>query len=63
MIGAGEMIGGVGLIGPIRDKFGNMAALFVLLIVTAAGLVIIFIYNQRDVYDLLAYLMCFVWGL
>jgi uncharacterized membrane protein len=45
MIGVGEMLGGVGIIGPIRDKFGNKVALIVLMVFTAAALSITFIYN------------------
>lgn len=45
MIGVGEMIGGVGVIGPIRDNFGNRIALIVLMVLTAAALSIFFYFN------------------
>ena len=63
MIGVGEMIGGVGVIGPIRDKFGNKVALIVLMVLTAAGLGIFYYYNQKDEYNWVAFLMCLIWGI
>ena len=63
LIGVGEMIGGVGVIGPIRDKFGNRIALVVLIILTAAGLAVFFVYNHVDQYNWLAFVMCLIWGI
>ena len=63
MIGVGEMIGGVGVIGPIRDKFGNRPALIVLMVLTAAGLAIFYYYNSKDEYNWIAFLMCLIWGI
>ena len=63
MIGVGEMVGSVGAIGPIRDKFGNKIAVIVLIVLTAVGIAIVFVYNKRDVYDWSAYIMCLLWGI
>ena len=57
------MLGGVGVIGPIRDKLGNRVAICALLVLTSAGLATVYVFNQQNKYGFSAYLMCFLWGL
>ena len=62
LLGAGEILGGIMFIGPIRDKFGNRAAYFVQMILTALAIAIVLLYSQNDVYNWMAFAMCFTWG-
>ena len=59
--GLGAMLGGY-LTGICRDKIGNKPALLILGIAKIGAVVLVVIFNLRNVWDITGYLMCFVWG-
>jgi len=63
LLGAGEILGGIMFIGPIRDKLGNKVAYLVQMILTALSIAILLLYNQNNVFNWMAYAMCFTWGI
>jgi len=62
LLGAGEIMGG-NLVGSVRDRAGNRAALVLELGLVVAGASSVLIFNQHNKFNYLAYLMCFVRGL
>lgn len=62
-LGTGEILGGMFLIGPIRDSFGNRPAYTCQFTITILAIAAVSIYNHNNQYNFSAYIMCFLWGL
>lgn len=63
VLGVGEMIGGY-FVGQLRDNFGNSIAIITQLILTSLAVLSVLTFNRLDHFSLvLAYTMCFLWGL
>lgn len=61
LLGFGEIFGGQ-FVGLIKDKIGARIAIIVQMILTCAAFAIVFIVNQNNKYDIMAFVMAFVWG-
>ena len=61
-LGLGSITGGA-LSGQIRDRFGNRIAFLSQIFLTVVSITMLIVYNTRNHFDILAYLMCFIWGL
>lgn len=62
MLGAGEIIGGQ-FLGWIRDYSSTKTAAAVLIIETCIAYAFLIWYNERNVFDWLAYVFVFLWGI
>jgi predicted MFS family arabinose efflux permease len=62
LLGAGEVIGGT-LVGFIKDKTSNTAAILCEILLCAVGFTIVMLVNSNDKYDYMSYLMAFFWGI
>ena len=58
----GGVFGGI-LIGNIRDRFGNRAAVLSEIALTLPPLIIIIIFNEHNKWNYSAYLLCLLWGM
>ena len=61
LLGVGEIFGGQAL-GYIRDNSSNKASIVVYLIFCIISFTLTFLFNDKNEFNYLAYLMCFVWG-
>lgn len=62
LLGIGEIIGGQ-LIGNIRDKMNNKVAIIMELVLLVISLTVVVIFNSKNRFNIMAYFMCFLWGL
>lgn len=61
LLGLGEVIGGY-FVGIVRDKFGNTQAYLLQALLLALAVTLVVVYNERNKFGTLAYIMIFVWG-
>ena len=60
-LGLGEIFGGQ-CIGLVKDKVNKILALVLQIFLTVGAFAIVFYVNENDQYDLMAFVMAFVWG-
>jgi predicted MFS family arabinose efflux permease len=61
LLGAGEIIGGQ-IIGNIRDRTSNRVAFLSEMVLQISGITLLVVFNERNRFDYLAYIMVFVFG-
>ena len=62
LLGVGEIIGAQ-IVGAIRDRVSNKAAIFSLIVLTIIAFIFVLLFNSNNTFNYMAPLMCFTWGL
>ena len=61
-LGLGEILGGQ-IIGLVRDYKNNKFAIICEMALCAISFIVVLVFNRRNQFNNLAYVMCFAWGL
>lgn len=62
LLGVGEILGGL-IVGRIQDKAGHKVTIVSLCVLLGIGVSMVILLNERNKFDVVAYLMTFFWGI